>query len=169
MAELLYQRALNVHRKTFELSHDAHPVCLWVIGFVKLVAGGTGDHQRLEPARLTRARVCWKFDADVDVGVRAGIDRLHASKTRQLNPCSGNALFAAALSRAMDIVALTELKSRALEALTSAHKYRALAGRHSGQRDFYRALATTYQRSAREMEIMLDKAERAHTALSNAA
>jgi hypothetical protein len=59
----------------------------------------------------------------------------------------------------MDIRALTELKSRATEAITSAERYRELAERRPAQRDFYHALAFTHERMAREATLMLDKAE----------
>lgn len=60
----------------------------------------------------------------------------------------------------MDIAAITELKRRAVEAIASAEKYRDLAERRAELSDFYDALATTYERAAREMSLMLDKAER---------
>jgi hypothetical protein len=60
----------------------------------------------------------------------------------------------------MDIVAVTELKSRAVEAVASAKRYRELAERTPALRAFYGALAVTYGRSAREMQLMLDKVER---------
>jgi hypothetical protein len=66
------------------------------------------------------------------------------------------------LSGVMDIAAITELKSRAMDAITSAEKYRDLAERQKrqiGLRDFYRALAFTHERIAREANLMLDKAE----------
>jgi hypothetical protein len=69
----------------------------------------------------------------------------------------------------MDIAAITELKSRAIDAITSAEKYRDLAERHAGLRDFYQALAFTHERIAREANLMLDKAERLIPAISEAA
>jgi 3-deoxy-D-arabino-heptulosonate 7-phosphate (DAHP) synthase class II len=72
---------------------------------------------------------------------------------------------AIALSGAMDIAAITELRSRVVEAIASAEKYRELAERKAALRDFYHALATTYERSAREMTIWLDKAEQ-HSGLA---
>ena len=63
------------------------------------------------------------------------------------------------MSGAMDTTALTELKSRAIEAIASAEKYRDLAERHPALRDFYHALAFTHERMAREANLMLDKVE----------
>ena len=60
----------------------------------------------------------------------------------------------------MDITAVTELKSRAIEAIVSAEKYRDLAEQTPALCDFYHALAFTYERAAREMNLMLDKVER---------
>ena len=61
--------------------------------------------------------------------------------------------------RRMDMTAITELKSRAIQAMASAEKYRKLAER-PGLRDFYRALAFTHERMAREATLMIDQAER---------
>jgi hypothetical protein len=72
-------------------------------------------------------------------------------------------------SAAMDIAAITELKCRAIEALASAEKYRALAESQAALRGFYHALATTYERAAREMNIMLEKVERVSRPDSEAA
>jgi hypothetical protein len=69
----------------------------------------------------------------------------------------------------MDIAAITELKSRALDAITSAEKYRDIAERQAGLRDFYHALAFTHERIAREAHLLLDKAERLIPTLSEAA
>ncbi len=49
----------------------------------------------------------------------------------------------------MDIAAVCELQARAREAIASAEKYRALA------------TDETYERAAREMQLMLDAVERA--------
>ena len=57
----------------------------------------------------------------------------------------------------MDLAAVCELQARAREAIASAEKYRAL-GADEG---FYHALAVTYERVAREMQLMLDAVERA--------
>jgi hypothetical protein len=57
----------------------------------------------------------------------------------------------------MDIAAVYELQARAREAIASAEKYRALAT----DEGFYYALAVTYERAAREMQLMLDAVERA--------
>ena len=67
----------------------------------------------------------------------------------------------------MDLAAIRELQARAREAIASAEKYRALAS----DEDFYHALAVTYERAAREMQLMLDAAERAFagTAVQEAA
>ena len=69
----------------------------------------------------------------------------------------------------MDIAAITELKSRAIDAVTAAEKYRDLAERHAGLRDFYHALAFTHEQMARQANLMLDKAEQLIPALSEAA
>ena len=73
------------------------------------------------------------------------------------------------LSGAMDIAAITELKSHAIDAIRSAEKYRDLAQRHVGLRDFYHALAFTHERMAREANLMLDQAERLTPTASAAA
>jgi|SoimicmetaTmtLMA_FD_contig_31_10698044_length_511_multi_2_in_0_out_0_1 hypothetical protein len=52
----------------------------------------------------------------------------------------------------MDLAAVCELQARAREAIASAEKYRALAS----DEDFYHALAVTYERAAREMQLMLE-------------
>jgi hypothetical protein len=57
----------------------------------------------------------------------------------------------------MDLAAVCELQARAREAIASAEKYRALAC----DEDFYHALAVTYERAAREMQLMLEGVERA--------
>ena len=62
----------------------------------------------------------------------------------------------------MDLAAVRELHARAREAIASAEKYRALA---SGE-DFYHALAVTYERAAREMQLMLDAVGRASAGAS---
>lgn len=69
----------------------------------------------------------------------------------------------------MDIAALAELKSRGIEVVASAERYRELAERTPALRDFYHALAVTYERAAREMDIMLVKAERLGSVASEAA
>lgn len=69
----------------------------------------------------------------------------------------------------MDIAAITELKSCAIEAIASAEKYRDLAERHEGQREFYHALAVAHERMAREANLMLDKVPRMVPALSEVA
>jgi hypothetical protein len=56
----------------------------------------------------------------------------------------------------MDLAAVCELQARAREAVASAEKYRALAT----DEGFYHALAVTYERAAREMQLMLDAVER---------
>ena len=71
--------------------------------------------------------------------------------------------------RAMDIAAITELKSRAIEAIASAEKYRTLAERKAGQRAFYHALAFTHERMAREANLMIDKVEEMSTVTREAA
>jgi len=57
----------------------------------------------------------------------------------------------------MDLAAVCKLQARAREAIASAEKYRALAS----DEDFYHALAVTYERAAREMQLMLEGVERA--------
>ena len=57
----------------------------------------------------------------------------------------------------MDIAAVCELQARAREAIASAEKYRALPT----DEGFYHALAVTYARAAREMQLMLDAVARA--------
>jgi hypothetical protein len=69
----------------------------------------------------------------------------------------------------MDIAAIAELKSRAIDAIASAEKYRDLAECRAGLRDFYHALAFTHERIAREANLMLEKAERSTTTRSEAA
>jgi hypothetical protein len=71
--------------------------------------------------------------------------------------------------RFMDIAAITELRARSIEAINAAEKYRALAASVPAQRDFYHALAVTYERSLREMQIMLDTVERLDAANQEAA
>jgi hypothetical protein len=71
--------------------------------------------------------------------------------------------------RFMDIAAITELRARSIEAINAAEKYRALAASVPAQRDFYHALAVTYERSLREMQIMLDTVERLDAADQEAA
>lgn len=69
----------------------------------------------------------------------------------------------------MDLAALTELKSRCIEAIAAAERYRDLADRAPALRSFYHALAVTHERSAREMTIMHEKAERVNALLAEAA
>ena len=57
----------------------------------------------------------------------------------------------------MDFAAVCELQARSRDAIASAEKYRALT---TGE-GFYHALAVTYERAAREMQLMLDAVERA--------
>jgi len=60
----------------------------------------------------------------------------------------------------MDHVAITQLHGRHTEAITSAETYRDAAEKNPENRDFYRALAFTYERAAYEMKLMLDRVER---------
>jgi hypothetical protein len=69
----------------------------------------------------------------------------------------------------MDIAAVTELRARSIEAINAAEKYRAMAASVPAQRDFYHALAVTYERSVREMQIMLDTVDRLGAADQEAA
>ena len=69
----------------------------------------------------------------------------------------------------MDIVAITELKSRAIEAIASAEKYRDLAERRPGLRGFYHALAFTHERMAREANLMIEAADKASRLIKRAA
>ncbi len=64
------------------------------------------------------------------------------------------------IGKAMDPVAIAHLRARYLDAVASAEMYRGEAQNHLPMRDFYNALAVTYERSAREMKLMLDKVER---------
>ncbi len=56
---------------------------------------------------------------------------------------------------AMDTLAIVLLRARYLEAVGSAETYRDAADDHPALRDFYHALATTYERAARELALML--------------
>lgn len=61
----------------------------------------------------------------------------------------------------MDAVAITELRERYLNTVRAAETYRDAAEQMKSLRDFYHALASTYERAAHEMGAMLDAAERA--------
>ena len=69
----------------------------------------------------------------------------------------------------MDILAVTSLRARYLEAVRSAETYRDAADEHPGLRDFYHALATTYERAGREMALMLHAVDRISSLESEAA
>jgi hypothetical protein len=60
----------------------------------------------------------------------------------------------------MDPAAIAELCVRHAEAIASAKTYRQAAESAPENRDFYSALAFTYERAAREMYLMLDRVER---------
>ena len=60
----------------------------------------------------------------------------------------------------MDLVAINDLRARHRQTACAAESYRDAAGRIAPLRDFYRALAATYEQAAREMQIMLDTVER---------
>jgi hypothetical protein len=60
----------------------------------------------------------------------------------------------------MDLAAIAQLRVRHAEALASAGMYREAGENSPENRDFYRALAFTYERSAREMHLLLDRVER---------
>ena len=60
----------------------------------------------------------------------------------------------------MDIAALAELRARAKDAAASAVTYRERAEKTPALRDFYRALAFTYDQVVRDMRLLLDTAER---------
>jgi hypothetical protein len=60
----------------------------------------------------------------------------------------------------MDQFAIAQLGARWAEMVDSAQAYRSSAETDEVNRDFYRALAVTYERSAREMKLMLDKTRR---------
>ena len=60
----------------------------------------------------------------------------------------------------MDFVAINDLRARYAQAVRSAETYRDAAEKTEPLRDFYHALAVTYERSAREMGLMLDTVER---------
>jgi len=68
----------------------------------------------------------------------------------------------------MDVGAIIELRARCLESVNAAEKYRALASSTPALREFYHALAVTYERSVREMQFMLDTVDRV-TAIDEAA
>jgi hypothetical protein len=61
---------------------------------------------------------------------------------------------------AMDVIAINELRARYTQAVRSAETYRDAAETIAALREFYHALAITYERSAREMRLMLDAVER---------
>lgn len=61
---------------------------------------------------------------------------------------------------AMDAVAINELRARYTQAIRSAETYRDAAETIAPLREFYHALAVTYERAAREMRLMLDAVER---------
>ena len=84
-------------------------------------------------------------------------------------PSLGNANEGAALRAVMDITAITELKSRATDAIASAEKYRALAERKPRLGSFYHALAFTHERMAREAILMIDRVEELTSISSGAA
>lgn len=69
----------------------------------------------------------------------------------------------------MDIAAVMELRARCLEAVNAAEKYRELASSTPELREFYHALAVTYERTVREMQIMLDTVDRLAAADQEAA
>lgn len=63
----------------------------------------------------------------------------------------------------MDIIAINDLRARHRQTVCAAESYRDAAGKMAPLRDFYHALAVTYERAAREMRIMLDTVERIDT------
>lgn len=60
----------------------------------------------------------------------------------------------------MDRFAIAQLGARWAEAVDSAQAYRSAAETDAENQEFYNALAVTYERSAREMKLMLDKTKR---------
>ena len=60
----------------------------------------------------------------------------------------------------MDFAAVTQLRARYQDAIKAAEIYRDAAETTPRLKDFYHALAFTYERSAREMRLMLDTVER---------
>jgi hypothetical protein len=60
----------------------------------------------------------------------------------------------------MDPAAIAQLRVRHAESVASARMYRQAAEDSAENRDFYLALAFTYERAAREMHLMLDRVER---------
>jgi len=60
----------------------------------------------------------------------------------------------------MDLVAVTALRARYQDAIKAAETYRDAAENSPHLRDFYAALAFTYERSGREMRLMLDTVDR---------
>ena len=69
----------------------------------------------------------------------------------------------------MDVAAITQLKFHAIEAIASAERCRELAERKPALRDFYHALAFTYERMAREANLMIDKVDGFRSITSEAA
>ena len=59
----------------------------------------------------------------------------------------------------MDIIAINDLRARHTEAVRAAEAYRDAAERIPPLRDFYHAISFTYERMAREANLMLDKAD----------
>lgn len=64
----------------------------------------------------------------------------------------------------MDHVAINELRERYAQTVRAAETYRDAAVQMEPLREFYHALAMTYERAAREMEVMLDSTERGERA-----
>jgi hypothetical protein len=60
----------------------------------------------------------------------------------------------------MDLIAINQLRVRYAQAVRAAESYRDAAEASEPLRAFYHALAVTYERSAREMRLMLDTVER---------
>ncbi len=59
----------------------------------------------------------------------------------------------------MDMIAINDLRARYTQAIRAAETYREAAEKISPLREFYRALAFTYERMAREANLMLEKAD----------
>ena len=59
----------------------------------------------------------------------------------------------------MDMIAINDLRARYQQAVRAAKTYRDAAEDIPPLREFYRALAFTYERMAQEARLMIDKAE----------
>jgi hypothetical protein len=69
-------------------------------------------------------------------------------------------LHASSIGCLMDVIAINDLRARYMQAVRAAETYRDAAEKIEPLREFYHALAVTYERAAREMRLMLDAVER---------